>query len=166
MKRLGFLFMLMLVILGCQDRSASPNLEKDANPVVNQKETSWTPSPMFRDREGDRAATMIGQYNKLTAICQDGKFVEDQPYKCMWHVWGEHSKIENKPFVVKGVYRETGQTEDLFSTLSLAGPNRGADFHVPSNITLSKPGLWRMDIYIDQKLFGSIIVDVKRKPSS
>ncbi len=43
----------------------------------------------------------------------------------------------------------------------VAGPNNGANAHMPSNVSLPKSGIWRLDIYIGDNLFGNIIIEVK-----
>nr|WP_145163905.1 hypothetical protein [Paenibacillus terrae] len=44
---------------------------------------------------------------------------------------------------------------------SLFGPNNGADAHLPFSMKLPKPGIWQLSAFIDEKLFGSINVEVK-----
>jgi hypothetical protein len=160
MRRWMFLFFVsMFIAAGCQEPAAHD--AKKPHPSQKKNESDWTLSSTFQS--GQR--TMIGIPKKLGVICMTEAFVERKPEKCAWHIWGDRSRWKNASFVVQGVHKETNQTEFLFSTTLNYAPNLGADYHTPSNITFSKPGRWRMDVYIDHKLFGSIVVDVKKKTS-
>ena len=40
-------------------------------------------------------------------------------------------------------------------------PNNGADFHIPSNMMFSTTGLWKLEIYFNEELFGEIVINVE-----
>jgi hypothetical protein len=160
MRRWMFLFFVsMFIAAGCQEPVAHD--AKKPHPMQKKSESDWGLSSTFQS--GQR--TMIGTPKKLGVRCESGAFVEHQTLKCAWHIWGDRSRLKNASFVVQGVHEGTNQTEFLFSTTLNDAPNLGADTHTPSNITFSKSGRWRMDVYIDHQLFGSIVVDVKKKTS-
>ncbi|SEN56180.1 hypothetical protein SAMN05444955_11455 [Lihuaxuella thermophila] len=75
--------------------------------------------------------------------------------------------MENASLKIKGIHKETSESVHIVHTvLSPFSGVRGADFSQPSTIGFSKPGLWRMEVYVDDKRFGSIVVNVKKKTSS
>jgi hypothetical protein len=82
--------------------------------------------------------------------------------KYMWHFWGNPEELQGS-LKVMGTRKETGEKITVIAASSIGGPNNGADGCVPSNMALPSPGLWRLDAYIGQKLFGSIIVEVHEK---
>lgn len=43
----------------------------------------------------------------------------------------------------------------------LGGSNHGARHHKPSNIQINEPGRWKIFVFFNDKLFDSIVVDVK-----
>lgn len=42
-------------------------------------------------------------------------------------------------------------------------PNNGADQHFPTNKTLPKSGMWKLDAYIGDEIFGSVYVKVHKE---
>ncbi|WP_214783096.1 hypothetical protein [Bacillus sp. ISL-45] len=57
-------------------------------------------------------------------------------------------------------HKESGEQIAILEGHSLAGPYNGADRHVPSNMSLPKEGIWKLDAYIGDKLFGTIFIKV------
>ena len=51
----------------------------------------------------------------------------------------------------------------MVTDAKLLGPNSGADNHAPTNMTFPTSGMWKLDAYIDGKLFGSVYVKVENK---
>lgn len=45
----------------------------------------------------------------------------------------------------------------------LRGANNGADQHAPSLMFLPESGMWKLDAYVNDKLFGSVFVKVHEK---
>lgn len=121
----------------------------------------WKVSPTFESG----SYTMIGEEGKIGFIYDDGEVVRFYPnkkQKYMWHIWGKPEEI-NGTLTVVGTSKETGETVNVIKARSIGGPNNGADGHSPSLMTLPSTGLWRLDAYIGEKLFGSIIVEVHEK---
>jgi hypothetical protein len=106
---------------------------------------------------------MIGEQGKLAFIYDDGKvsrFYAGHEQKYMWHFWGDDKEIIG-PLKVVGVNKETKEKVEVFkANMYGLSPNNTADQHSPSLMSLPYPGLWRLDAYIDEKLFGSIVVKV------
>jgi hypothetical protein len=46
-------------------------------------------------------------------------------------------------------------------TLKLMGPNNGADAHSPSSVKIPEKGEWAVLLYIDGKLFDTLIYEIK-----
>lgn len=149
----------MLISSGCQTSDVSTIQDKILNPMKEQVKENWTLSSTFRSGE----FIMVGIPQKL-GFPDNDVFVEGQPRKVMWHLWGEEiTNAKNVTMEVKGVHKETGKTEHLTSGTLTPFPHNGADTAQPSLISFTKSGVWRMDVYLDRKLFGSIVVDVKKK---
>ncbi|MBB6637047.1 DUF4871 domain-containing protein [Cohnella thailandensis] len=90
-------------------------------------------------------------------------FVANEPNKHMWHLWGSEEELSGD-FKVEAVHLKTGEKINPFisdNPSTLGGPNNGADAHLPSSMILPKKGLWQLDAYLDDALFGSIIVEAK-----
>ena len=118
----------------------------------------WKVSHLFKSS----AYTMIGQEGRLGFIYDDGEVVRFYPnkkQKYMWHFWGEPEELKGL-LKVTGTNQETGKFITVFEDRGLGGPYNGADAHVPSLMSLPSPGLWELDAYIGEKLFGSITVQV------
>lgn len=91
------------------------------------------------------------------------EFVANQANKHMWHLWGSKADLDGK-FKVDAINIKSGEKINPFIIdipISLGGPNNGADAHLPSSMKLPKPGIWQLNAYIDEKLFGIINVEVK-----
>lgn len=81
----------------------------------------------------------------------------------MWHFWGTEKELKGA-LKVLAIHQDTGEKKEVLDRPEAAlSPNNGADHHIPSNMELPKPGLWRLDVFINEKLFGSIVVNVKKE---
>lgn len=103
---------------------------------------------------------IIGNKNKSGVIGADMPSLNNQ--KWMWHLWGEN--LENKKLTVVGFHQETKSVHQIFIdgwTKELGGPNNGADAHLPSSVKIPKPGTWAILLYIDGKLFDTLIYEIK-----
>jgi hypothetical protein len=107
---------------------------------------------------------MIGEKGKVAFIHDDTttRFYAGHEQKYMWHLWGDEDELSGQ-FKVVGVNKETKEeVEVLKANIYGVSPNNNAnaDERIPSLMSLPYPGLWRLDAYIDEKLFGSIVVKV------
>lgn len=131
----------LLILFGCSNTS-----EKDAEV-----------SPKFVS-EG---IEMQGIEGKIGILGPD--FVANQANKHMWHLWGNKADLDGE-FKVDAINIKSGEKINPFIfdiPTSLFGPNNGADAHLPSSMKLPEPGIWQLSAYIDEKLFGSINIEVK-----
>ena len=101
--------------------------------------------------------TLRGEEQKIGFI--DAAFKAGEEQKYMWHFWSEDKNLDGA-FKVLAV-KETDDDEILvFEAPGLGGSNNGADAHLPSTMSLPEEGMWRLDAYIDDRLYGSIFVRV------
>lgn len=167
-----FSFLFILLLSGClESTKGSAGINSKSQPDVTQQ---WELSPEFETSEGDY---LIGEEGKVGILGPE--FIAGETNKWLWHFWGDEQTIEGGDFKVAAVYKETGVKEKalvenagtenvnkVWNYGKLAyGPNgvRGSDSSRPSNMSLSKPGIWRLEVSIGDKKIGAIVVDVKEK---
>lgn len=87
-------------------------------------------------------------------------------------IWGDKEEFNGKLKVVgineKGEEHKilirsagTSNSEKVWEYPEVGiSPNNGADTHIPSNMEFPTPGLWKLEVYIGEKLFGEIVVNV------
>jgi hypothetical protein len=132
---------------------------------------AWDISPKFDLLKEDKtiiyANRVIGIEGKIGYL-ESGDFVANAPEngsKIFWYVWGDSQELSNAHLVAKAVNRDTGAIIDLDDSIfgDAVSPN-GSDA-AASALTSFKPfprkGLWRIDITINDKPYGSIVVQVK-----
>ena len=127
------------------------------NKVINE-DTEWKESPMFKVNQYE----MIGEEGRLGFIYDDTdvtRFYPNNDQKYMWHFWGNEDEFNGELKVIAS-HKESGEQITVLEGRPLAGSNNGADHHVPSIMSLPKTGMWKLDAYIGEKLFGSIFVNV------
>lgn len=122
--------------------------------VMSVAEPSWEVSPLFTSGTYE----LRGIPNKVGFI--DVGFIAGRVNKYMWHFWGSEYEL-NGNFKVKALKKGTRQLIDVFSADYLGGKNNGADRHIPSSMSLPTSGRWQLLAYMNDQLFGSIVVDVK-----
>ncbi len=144
---------LSLVIAGCNDEE----------PIKEEGiQQNWKESPLFESG----GYTMIGEEGSLGFIYDDSevvKFYPNKTQKYMWHFWGNEAELIGD-FEVLGTHENSDEeiiiVPKINNTLS---PNNGADHHVPTNMMIPKSGMWKLDAYIGDRLFGSVYVKVHKK---
>lgn len=87
----------------------------------------------------------------------DVPFVAGEGNKFMWHFWGNPEDFNGKTLEVTGV-SQSGQSIPVLKT-ALSGPNNGAVAHTPSMMSLPSLGLWRLEVRVDSKHIGNIVVE-------
>ncbi|UOR13221.1 hypothetical protein [Halobacillus amylolyticus] len=103
--------------------------------------------------------TMLGEEGKVGFILgQNEDLVANNTKKYMWHLWG-NEEFENKDFEVKGINLDNSDEKTLV-TSPIAGPNNGADAHIPSNMTFPSEGTWELDILVGGELFYKMTVEI------
>jgi hypothetical protein len=158
--------MVLLMISGCQEKEVQMKTDDQGVPSNREHKKAsdgqdWQESPLFKS--GD--FTMIGQEGRLGFIYSDrevDRFYPNQTQKYMWHFWGDDQEFDGE-LKVMATHENGGEPITVLEDLPLGGPNNGADRHVPSNMSLPKSGMWKLDAYIGDKLFGSVYVKVHEK---
>jgi len=120
----------------------------------NQQPTLPEVSETFRSG----GFVMRGIEGKIGFI--DVPFQANKGNKYMWHLWGSKEELDGE-FKIVG-YSLENQTEiEMFQIDSLSGPHNGADASTVSIMELPSKGLWELRAYIDNKLFETIVIEVK-----
>jgi hypothetical protein len=152
------LFFVVISIIGC------------SNQTIKKTEESWEESPTLvreviitDDGQTDDSIFRIGDNGKL-GFGEYGPFIVGETQKYMWHFWGEQ-EILTQPFKVIGIKKETGKEITVFEypTNNSLAPNNGADHHIPSMMMLPSAGIWKLEVYFGEGLFGNVIVNVEEK---
>lgn len=163
-------FLLCLFVLsGCQSSKVQEvqkpidvSLPNDISNFVNEKDfekIDWSrTSTKFNTGEG---SDMVGNKNKLGIIGPELKPNEVQ--KWLWHFWG----ADKGEFTVVGYNKDTSKISPFLSDGAWSrngiggGKVNGADASMPSNVVLPEAGKWALLVYIDGKLFDTLVIDVK-----
>ncbi|EFV74692.1 hypothetical protein MKY20_23930 [Cytobacillus sp. FSL W8-0315] len=147
----------ILTTVGCTNKNEESVTTNVENKNLAQK---WNQSPLFKSGN----YTMIGEKGRLGFIYDDSeavRFYPNKTQKYMWHFWGEDQEFNGKLKVV--AIHENDEKQITVVEGGLGGDNNGADRHAPSNMSLPKSGMWKLDVYIGDKLFGSVYVKVHKK---
>lgn len=145
---------LSLVIAGC-------NNEESIKEEIIQH--NWKESPLFESGN----YTMIGEEGHLGFIYDDRevtRFYPDKTQKYMWHFWRSEDEVLGD-FKVLGTHENSNEEIIIVAKQdnSILGSINGADNHYPTNMMLPKSGMWKLDAYMGDKLFGSVYVKVHKK---
>jgi hypothetical protein len=149
-----------LTLVGCSVIPAGTN--KD-NEIV--KTESWQVSPTFeltdKNEKGETVtAKFRGEKDRLAVSSNPFKAGKEDKY--MWLLWAEKSdELVGKKAKIVGTNKVGERIDIPMRTVTLGGENYGSTAHLPSLFSLPYKGLWRLDVFVEQKLFGSIVVDVQ-----
>ncbi|MGD6874246.1 hypothetical protein ACQCU1_18955 [Sutcliffiella horikoshii] len=143
--------LLVVVLLGCSEQTSNEVKWEESATLVLEFTTEELQNMEQVFRMGDNGKLGFGEY---------GPFIANQGQKYMWHFWGDEDTL-TQPFKVLATSKETGEeiTVVQLSAQNIA-PNNGADHHLPSSMMLTSPGLWSLEAYFGEKLFGTVVVDV------
>ncbi|WP_139311083.1 hypothetical protein [Paenisporosarcina indica] len=126
--------------------------------ATESKEPNRNESPLFEAG----GYTMIGEEGHVGFIYDNeddvSRFYPNKKQKYMWHFWGDENKFDGD-LRVMGTH-ESGVEQILVYEGGLGGANNGADRHAPSNMSLPEGGMWKLDAYIGDSLFGTVFVKV------
>jgi hypothetical protein len=128
--------------------------ERYADVVFDVPDAPWEVSPMFKSGVYE----LRGVKDRLGFI--DPGFIAGKPNKYMWHFWGRAEELDGA-LKIEAVRRGSNRIESVFAAERLGSALNGADAVIPSSMTLPVPGMWRLMAFIDGKLRGSVVVDVK-----
>ena len=143
--------------------------------VTEVVKEDWNISPAFTiSKPGadgkDVTYGLRGIEGKLAIV--DGQVIAGANNKQLFHFWGETpektEQLFNKKVKVIGTSKKTGETVTAFES-SIGLPNEEIikpPHHYAESVgylNLSSKGIWKLDAYIENELFGSIVVDVQEK---
>ncbi|WP_078597698.1 DUF4871 domain-containing protein [Evansella clarkii] len=146
MKRLLLNMSLILFVSAC---SADAKIEKE------DVSKEWEPSPVFISEDRD----MIGIEGKIGLL--GAGIIAGEPSKQMWHFWGDD--LLNK-YVSVEAYHE-GVSDEVNPLVRgeeypLGFGVNGADYSHPSHLQFPEPGVWKMDVYLNEEFYESIVIEV------
>lgn len=125
----------------------------------------WEVSPTFvvpfpGTANGQEELRLRGEPGKLAIV--DQLIVAGKPYQNYWFFWGKAEELEGKPEIIGVRQDNENDRRIVFTAGGVSGPLASAAGHIPpSNMTIPEPGLWRLEAYIGDKYFGSLVVDVQ-----
>ncbi|WP_128896070.1 hypothetical protein [Longirhabdus pacifica] len=138
------LIIFIVLITGCVEENESQN---------------WQESSIFTSE----IATMIGEEGRIGVRYDDTEFgrfyANEEAFKRMWHLWGDEDELNEKLKVI-GTHESGGDPITLVSGIVIGSPNNGADGHTISSLLFPQSGMWKLDAYTGESLFGTIFVRV------
>ncbi|GAA0136032.1 hypothetical protein YSY43_28730 [Paenibacillus sp. YSY-4.3] len=146
-KRWGISILVVLIVFtmaGCMNAA--------------DKAQAWQESPLFQSN----GFSMIGEEGHIGFLYDDSdvmRFKPDKVQKYMWHLWGNEQELDGK-FKVIASPEDGGEPVTVLAESYLSGPNNGAMRHIPSQMSLPAKGMWKLDAYVGDLLFGTIFVKV------
>ncbi|MGM9924465.1 MAG: hypothetical protein ACI35R_09485 [Bacillus sp. (in: firmicutes)] len=154
---------IILAVLLLSTAGCSSGKEEAGGKQVESKEVAvngaeWKESEYFTS-EG---LSLIGEPQVLGFTHSDSEEVKIQPNKTQkhgWHFWGEEAKTAGE-LTVRATKQGSDEQLEIVKNSPLGGPNSGADNHAPTNMTFPESGMWKLDAYLDDQLFGSVYVTV------
>ncbi|MED2974252.1 DUF4871 domain-containing protein [Fictibacillus sp. B-59209] len=177
MKRSIFFFILIIVILmGCSSVEISKKEEVYKETALPLEISNTVKESDIKRIEWNKTAStfntgtrsdMFGNKMKLGIIGPELKTGKID--KWMWHFWGiKEGKLtivryNKKSSIVKPVLYDVSSKKYYWTRDGLGSEVNGADSHIPSNVLLNESGKWAFLVYIDDKLFDILVMDIKQE---
>ncbi|WP_152667696.1 hypothetical protein [Aneurinibacillus tyrosinisolvens] len=141
--------------------------------TASNKADEWKVSPVFTiPKPGpdgkDVPYGLQGVNNKFAIV--DGPVIAGAKNKQLVHIWGgtpeKTEQLFNKSVKVIGTSKETGKVVTAFEgAIGVPNENIIKPPHYYSEavgyLILPSKGIWKLDAYVDNKSFGSIVIEVK-----
>ncbi len=123
------------------------------------KEEKWEDdSPFFTNEYGE----MFGKEGSIGIIGL--KTITESGQKWMWHFWGP-DEISHKEWEVKAF--KQGEEDSInpitFKDEKLSPRGTSINGHARSTVMFPSSGAWKLEVYIDEKYFDEIIVEVTQE---
>lgn len=140
---------LLLIITGCGTEKADTDAKE------------WSVSPAFKAG----ARTLYGNEGKFGILRENGEgnnlFNVGLGRLYGLYFWGNPEQLKGK-YKLVGIHKETNEKVQLYEWDIQKGQNPAqSDAFSGGKFGLNQPGLWRLDVYIGDKFFDSIVVEVK-----
>ncbi|MDX8364320.1 hypothetical protein [Cytobacillus sp. IB215665] len=158
MKKNIICIFLIGILVGCSEQTVT--------------EENWEVSPTFTIKSGDRERELRG-YKSEVAFLDTMDFLVDKAGKTRWFFWGEElEEVNEEHFKLIGIHKNTGEEKTLIDSKGWEVVSQnyketgikgvlGAQSSQHTMFTLPTAGLWRLNAYISDKLYGSIVVEVE-----
>lgn len=175
----------VFVLTGC---STQTGIEKEMNIQEENKSSlkvetnakEWEVSPTFNIPvtfgDGTKGEyILIGKEGKFGFLTGGQPIITGKSNKYMWFFWGstleETQQLFGKKMEIRGVSKQTGEEISVYKG-GIGIPNPNVEPPIQDNdkvakgvtmMSLPSTGLWRLDAYIEEKLFGSVVAQVHDK---
>lgn len=185
--RLFIVLLLIFLVVGCSNVSdhtsmmaeeSKDNLTVEITVDAMNNQTFSIPNPSWEvNKFTSGNAEMIGIPNKIAI--HNGKIIEGKANKFIWYFWGAEKEFEKMELTVIAIKKDSVEptkalvvgvgTKSATKVWSLKSyfpkvtPLNGANAHLPSTIELPSKGLWSLNAFVNNQLFGQIIVEVMDK---
>ncbi|KUP06295.1 hypothetical protein Q75_09150 [Bacillus coahuilensis p1.1.43] len=167
------------IVVACSSKGSNPDIsntplqvEKVSDSILTEVDQingdEWDLSPMFVHsvvyEDGTTGSyTLVGNKEHI-GFTGPFPIVEKEPQKYFWFYLG-HETIWNKKVEVRALKKGSYEHEFLFSGFFYEGAEVSpGSVNMPSNITFPSKGIWRIQIYLNDVLVESIVVEVKSSP--
>ena len=164
------LLSLFMMITGCSTEKSNIDT-KEAQ--TNAKEENWQLSPSFTiTKPGPNGKDVPYDLRGVKGILAivDAPVIAETNNKQLLHFWGgtpeKTEQLFNKRVKVIGTSKDDGKAVTAFES-SIGVPNEDMikpPHHYAESVgylILPSKGIWKLDAYVEDKLFGSIIVEVQ-----
>lgn len=136
----------------------------DTEEAPDGEETNWTESESFQTGN----YPVRGVEGRLAV--DDLPFVAGENEHYIMYFWGETQELLNGPVKIEALHESTGDVEKaIVNYAGTSDEEKSWDInalsvgdemgHMPVTLSLPYEGLWRLDIYIGEEYFESIIVE-------
>ena len=161
---ISVLFLMSLV--GCENIDENEDREVSPNFSLPVTFGDGTKGEYLLIGEEGKVGFLVGSGKTGEAV--EEKFIANKASKYMWHFLGEIDRISGD-FKVVGIDKEGKEHPVLLSgndkvwqySNGSISPNNGADSHIPSNMVFPTSGLWKLEIYFNDKIFEEIVINVE-----
>ncbi|WP_372662788.1 hypothetical protein [Cohnella sp.] len=167
------LFMTVIVFIGALpftplivEKAKQGDWFQGVFPITSRSQT-WEISPKFDHVSKDGTVIYSQQlrgvkgkiaFTEHTDIIANSK---ETVAKIFWYAWGESDRLIQSTLTATAVNLQSGSSF-LLNTVTLQGAFHGADAHAVTTFhPFPQKGIWRIDIDINDKRYGSIVVPVK-----
>jgi uncharacterized protein YceK len=173
MKSVLIFICTFLLLTGCSSEKTTSIKENNVPTSSEEIVEEWTVSPAFTiskpDSNGkDVPFGLIGVNGKLAIV--DAPIKAGENNKQLFHFWEETpektEQLFNKQVKVNGISKEDGKTVTVFES-SIGVPNEEIvkpPHHYAESVgylNLPSKGIWKLEAYVEDTLFSSIIVEVQ-----
>ncbi|KGR82405.1 hypothetical protein [Lysinibacillus boronitolerans] len=158
MKRIVFLCIMLLFLVGCADE-AKVTIPEDLPEFVQEDDFASVDWDKKAVEFGDRG--IIGNADKSGVIGANMPSLSTQ--KWMWHLWGI-DEVRDTELTIIGYHRDSKVVQPILVdgwSIRLGGPVNGADAHTPSHVKIPQSGEWAILLYTNGKYFDTLIYDIQ-----